>query len=218
MAHNGNWKRLLLLIGVGVDLLLFGYMAYLLWDSGFGVIEAQANPSPTPTRASVDLWDAYGEARAAAQAQAEDATCVSASTQWQSASEDVLLDGASNWAFVFYSPASGRSFDVTVNAGRAHVVNQTQEWVAPGVMAEAAWEKGPKEALLVFLACGGRAFLDAHPQAVVDVHLGRSDDGSAVWTVVALDAENRAVLSLQVDAETRQVLSNQLNQYAGGVK
>lgn len=218
MEHNGNWKRLLLITGVGIDLLLLGYGAYLLWKGGFGVIEAQANPSPAPTRVSIDLWGAYGEARAAARAQAEDAGCVSASTQWQSASEDALLDGASSWSFIFYSPASGHSLDVTVNAGRAQVVNQTRAWTAPGVMAETAWERGPKEALLVFLACGGRAFLDAHPQAVVDLHLGRSEAGRAVWTVVALDAESRAVLSLRVDAETRQVVSTQVNQYTGGVE
>ena len=157
---NGNWKRLLLVAGLGIDLLLLGYMAYLLWDGGFGVLEAQPNPPPAPTQVSIDLWGAYGEARAAAQAQAGDAVCVSASTQWQSASEDALLDGASNWSFVFYSPASDCSLDVIVNAGRAQVVNQTQEWVAPKMMAEAAWEKGPREALLVFLASGGRAFLD----------------------------------------------------------
>jgi hypothetical protein len=154
---------------------------------------------------SIELWDAYGQAQAAAQAQAEDVQLVSASTQWQTASEEAVLDGSTNWSFVFYSPEDGNSIDVTVNVGTAQVVNQTRVWVAPAALAEGAWQAGPREALLVFLAYGGRAFLDEHPQAIVDLHLADGET-ETVWTVVALDPEDRSLFSLLIDAETSQVL------------
>jgi hypothetical protein len=160
----------------------------------------------------IDLWDAYGEARAAVQAQAEDAQLVSASTQWQAVSEESLLNGTSSWSFVFYSPTGSHALDVVANADRAQVANQTQVGVASSPLAEGAWQAGPREALLVFLAYGGRAFLDEHPQAAVDLHLAENEDGKAVWTIVALDigdigGEDRTPLSVLIDADTMQVLS-----------
>jgi len=207
MADNGKCKWLLVLpvAGLGIGYLLL--LGYLVWGNAFSPIAAATIASPTPTRMLVDLWDAYRQARAAAQAQAEDAQLVSASTQWQAVSEETLLDGANNWSFVFYSPANSSSLDAVVNAGTARVVNQTRVWVTPRALAEGGWQSGPQDALLVFLACGGRAFLDEHPQAMVDLHLAEDDEGGVVWTIVALDPKDRSVLSLLVDAESGQVLS-----------
>ena len=64
----------------------------------------------------------------------------------------------------------------------------------------------------MFLAYDGRTFLAEHPQAMVDLHLaGREandDGGGAVWTIVALDPEDRSLSSLLIDAETKQILSD----------
>jgi hypothetical protein len=194
----------LLIVGLGVDVLLIGYVLYLLWNTT-RTPKTVVAPVPTP-RATVELWDAYGQARAAVRAQAEDAQLVSASTQWQTANERTLLGGAHNWTFVFHSPASRSSFDVAADAGTAQVVNETGVEIAPETMDEGAWQAGPQDALLVFLAAGGRAFLAKHPQAMVDLHLGRDDAGRMVWTVVALDPGDRSLLSVLVDAETNEIL------------
>jgi hypothetical protein len=202
-----KWVSALLAVALGIDLLLVGYVLYLLW----GRMSGQTEATTAPTRVPIELWDAYEQARAAARTQAQDAQLVSASTQWQAVSEQTLVGGASNWSFVFYSPTDDNSLDVVVNAGKAQVVNQAQVWVAPKSLAEGAWRAGPREPLLVFLAYGGRTFLAEHPQALVDLHLASSEDdggGGAVWTVVALDPEDRSMSALLIDAETKQVLSN----------
>jgi hypothetical protein len=199
-----NWTLVLPVAGLGIGYLLL--LGYLLWGNVLG-LRAAANVSLTPTPAAVDLWDAYEQACTAARAQASDAQLVSASTQWYAVNENTLQHGPSNWTFAFYSPASKDVLDVIANAGTARVVNQAQVWVTPAAMAEGSWQSGPSGALRAFLACGGRAFLDEHPQAVVDLHLAGNDEGSPVWTIVALDPETRSLLSLLVDVETGQVLS-----------
>ncbi len=207
MADNGkqNWWRVLLIAGLWIGLLWVGYVLYLLRGETPGPVAA-----PTPTPALIDLWDVYGQARAAAQVQEKDAQLVSASTQWQATSAESLSGGSSNWSFVFYSPASSVSLDVVANAGTAQVVNQTQVRVAPETMAGSAGQAVPRDALLVFLAYGGRPFLDEHPRAIVDLHLAAGDEGGVVWTIVALDPkdERRSLLSVRIDAETMQVLSD----------
>ena len=94
-GRKRTWVRALLIVGLAIDVLLIGYVVYLLWDSMRG---PTAGPPAPIARPVVDLWEAYGQALAAVQARAQDARLVSAATQWQAVSEEVLLNGASNWA------------------------------------------------------------------------------------------------------------------------
>jgi hypothetical protein len=201
------------MMGVG-GLLLLGY---ILLNYELGLTSAAATETtpvpPTPTPASIDLWVAHTQAHAVAQAQAADVQLVSASAQWQAASEKDLLAGVGNWAFTFYSPASGNVLDVVVSTEKTWVVNQTRVWVAPEALADGKWLEGPRDALLIFLAHGGRAFLDEHPQAVVDLHLsasnGSANDGaSSVWSILTLDVNDKSRFAVLIDAGTGQVLSS----------
>jgi hypothetical protein len=198
-----KWIVAMVAVGLVLDLALVGYVAYLLWDKGPG----DATVPPTSARELVELWDAYEQARVAAQVQAEDVQLVSAKTQWQAVGEQELLDGTGSWSFVFYSPANNQTLDVVVNVGEAHVVKETRVWAGSSVLSEGAWQVGPRDALLVFLAYDGRAFLEAHSQAMVDLHLADNGEGKVVWTIVALDPEDRSLLSVWIDAETMDVLS-----------
>jgi hypothetical protein len=198
-----KWIVAVAAVGLVLDLALVGYVVYLLWNKGPGV----ATVPSTPARELVELWDAYEQARVAAQAQAEDVQMVSAKTQWQAVGEQELLDGTGSWSFVFYSPANNRTLDVVVNVGEIQVVKETRVWADSSVLPEGAWQVGPRDALLVFLAYDGRAFLEEHSQAMVDLHLADDGEGKAVWTIVALDPEDRSLLSVLIDAETMDVLS-----------
>ena len=204
-----KWVPVLLAVGLVADLLVLGFIVYLLRDRIFGSTETTA-PAPT-AQAQIELWDAYEQAREAVLAQAQDAQLVSASTQWQAVSEQTLVDGAANWSFVFYSPASEHSLDVVVNTEKAQVVKQTRIWVAPQPLAGGAWQAGPREPLLVFLAYGGRTFLNEHPEATVDLHLANNAEHNngdgAVWSVIVIDSQDHSLSSVLIDAETRQVLS-----------
>ena len=92
----------------------------------------------------------------------------------------------------------------------ARVLNRTQAWVVPLALTEDNWRTGPRDALTAFLACDGRAFLDAHPEAAVDLHLMEGSGGGAVWSIVALDLGSHAVLSVVVDAETTAFVCDSL--------
>jgi hypothetical protein len=204
----GKRNRLEMLVGIGLvgvsGLLLLAYFVFVYGPS----LEPRAMIAPpVPAGELVDLRDAYGRANAVAQAEAGDAQLVSASTQWQAASEETLLAGTDAWLFVFHSPGSSHVLDVVVSTDEAWVANQTRVWVAPEALAEGAWQAEPRDALQVFLAYGGREFLGQHPQAVVNLHLAESEEESPVWTIAALDPADRSLLSLAVNAETRQVLS-----------
>ena len=202
-AEGTGRRRLLLLVGLVLGIGYLLVMAYLIWGDLPGVTPRRG----VPERPLIELWDAYQQAQVAAQAEAGDAQVVSAATQWQAADEEALLAGTSGWSFVFFSPASEMSMDVAVNAGAAQVVNRTQTWTDPAVLGEGKWQEGPRDALLVFMAYGGRTFLEGHPQAVIDLHLGRGDSGGPAWSVTALDVRESSLLSLLIDADTMQVLS-----------
>ncbi|MEA3339477.1 MAG: hypothetical protein U9R15_05870 [Chloroflexota bacterium] len=188
-----------IIMGIGGLLLI----AYFIWGLGSPTTDS----APTLAQEPIELWDAYGQAQEAARAEAGDAQLVSASTQWQAANEETLLAGADDWSSTFYSSENCNVLDVVVSGGAARVVNQTRVWVAPQTMAEGKWRAGPKDALLAFLAYGGRAFLEEHPSAIVDLHLARSDGASPAWNIVALDANDQSVFALLIDAETGQVIS-----------
>ena len=199
-----SWLLTLMVAGLCLGYLVL--LGYLLWGDELGLKGATAaslSPAPVP----VDLWDAYEQARSAARAQAPDAQLVSASAQWQAVSEDALLGGAGNWTLVFFSPTGNHFLDVVANGETARVVNQSPVWVAPASIAEGTWRSGPQDAVMAFLACGGRAFLDQHTQAVVDLHLAADEGGRPAWTVVALDPGDHSPVSVLIDAETGQVLS-----------
>jgi len=205
MANKRNLIEGLLGIGMGIGGLLL--IAYFIWGDAPGLGLPMTDSAPTLAQEPIELWDAREQAQEAAWSEAGDAHIVSASTQWQTVNEEILLAGADDWSFVFYSPEKETVLDVVVSNSTARVVNQTRVWVAPQTMIEGNWRAGPKDALLVFLAYGGRTFLEEHPNAIVDLHLARSDGASPVWAIVALDASDQSVFALLIDAETGQVIS-----------
>jgi hypothetical protein len=205
-----DWPLMLAAAILGVALV--AVLAYVVLGQGSSPGATASAPenqttATTPTRSPVELWEAYEQARSAARARLPDAALVSASTQWQQPDEPALLAGAFDWSFVFYSPEKRSTLDVVYSAGAAQVVKETQVWVSPGVLEEGKWRAGPRDALLAFLAYGGRPFLEKHPEAVVDLNLGPGDGEATVWTVVALDVSDRGVLAVSVDAESGAIVT-----------
>lgn len=205
-----GWLAVLLavgLVGVGSYAAFTGRLAWPLASSASGVPRADSRAGAVTPLA---LWEAFQQAQAVARARAADAVLVSASAQWQAPPRSALVTGTADWAFVFYAPGEKAALDVVVDAQGARLVNTAPVWVAPQAVAEGEWlNKGPKDALLVFLAYGGEAFLAASPQAVVEIHLAQGEAGGPVWTVTALDVERRAYLAMTVDALRCTVLRHE---------
>jgi len=195
-----GWLAVLAALGIVVG------GGYLVLAETPGGTRALGLATPAPTRAPIGLWDAFERARYAAQAKALDVQLVSASTQWQAPSQQVLVNGTSDWSFVFYAPSQQSTLDVVADAGSVQVVKLTPAWVAPRTLDDGPWSAGPQDALLVFLAYEGNEFLAQHPAAVVDLNLARSEAGDAVWTITALDAQTREYLALVIDAASDEVL------------
>lgn len=202
--EGGRRNRVEALLGVGLGvggLLLVGALllnARLKASAPRGVLG--------PTEPVLELWAAHQLARA--EVCAEDARLVSASTQWSEASEGRLLAGNGRWMFSFYSPVNRQQSHVLVGADlEARVVNQQGVATEPRALSGSRWQSGPQDALLAFLAYGGREFLEAHEKVTVDLHLGESEGQGPVWTVSALDGNGSGSLAVRVGAETQEILS-----------
>jgi hypothetical protein len=162
---------------------------------------------PTVEPANLGIWDGYGRALGAAQAEASDAQLVSASAQWLAPGEEALLAGSDTWAFTFYSETNGRIIDVVVTTDGAFVVNQADAGVAPALLTYGKWHEGPRDALLIFLAHGARDFLASHPQATVELRLNQHGDGYPLWNAIAVDSESRESFTVTVNAVTMTMIS-----------
>ena len=203
----GRDRGLIILVSIVilVVVLVIGYLvAGVLRSNSLG--DSPSAPAGVPE--SVTIWEGYQLALDAVRAQASDAQLASAATQWRSATEERILSGANTWSFVFYSQSRGSIFDVVVGKGSAQVVSETEIWHRPQTVTEGEWRKGPKDALLVFLACGGREFVDENPDAAVDLHLGMTDDGRSVWMIVGVGDRGSVPKALRIDVETGAVLLN----------
>lgn len=215
---SGRYSVSIMAVWRGRDrgLIILGSIVILILVLGIGYLVAgvlfnnSLGDSPSPPAAvsePVTIWAGYQLALDAVRTQASDAQLVSAATQWRAATEDQLLAGASTWSFLFYSQSRGSTFDVVVSERSARVVNETETWRRSQTMTEGEWRKGPKDALLVFLAFGGREFIGQNPDAAVDLHLGMRDDGHVVWSLVGLGDPGQAPETVQIDAETGEVLA-----------
>jgi hypothetical protein len=189
---------------------MLGWLVYLLLQGrqvDSNAAAAARTRSIAEEEAALDLWGAYAQALVAARAQADDVRLVSASTYWQVTDGRSPAETNNRWSFVFYSPTDSFSLDVVVDVDEAYVVNQTRIWKTPDLLSPGGWQAGPKEALQVFFAYGGRSFVEDYPQATIDLHLAAGAGGKAVWTIVALDPAGGDPLAISIDAETRRVIS-----------
>lgn len=198
-------NRLLKLTVLGLVALCLSLYGYLFWSRRTTGTPGSP-PAPSATRESVPLWDAYERARTAVQDDGA-AHPLSASAQWQAATEEALLGGPAQWSFKFYAPESSRVLDVVVTREAARVAKRTHVSNARATLAEGAWLDGPRDPLLVFLARGGRDFLEQHPQAVVTLHLAAGEGPGPRWDVAAVALGDRSVIALRIDAESLHVLS-----------
>lgn len=194
---------------IGFSLLIVGY---LTWQAG-SKLQKAGDPKKVkitvapPTPSILEMWNAYKRAQEVAWQEAMDAQPVSATAQWQATTEEEALAGADNWVFTFYSPTEGQLIVIHVSADRAQAVHRTKMQAPPAQLAEGRWHEGPRDALLIFLANGGRDFMETHPEAVIDLHLGDYENRGPAWDILASDATSREVNQVVIDTETMRILT-----------
>jgi hypothetical protein len=193
---------------IGLSLLVVGYLVSQWEIPQYGGPKTIRITAAPPTPSTLEMWDAYERAQEAVWQETLDAQPVSATAQWQAATERQVLAGADNWVFTFYSPAEKRLIVVHVNVGRAQAVHSTRLQTAPAQLTEGRWHEGPKDALLIFMAHGGRAFMETHPNAVIDLHLGDYEGRGPAWNILVSDAESLDTVMVTIDAETMRVLTS----------
>ena len=204
-------NRIEAVIGIsllGFSLLLGGYFL-TRWNRSQPVSQhviSKITVEP-PTPLTLELWNAYERARIAVLQQTPDAQLISATTQWQAAIEREMLIGADDWVFTFYTPAEKQIVIAQVNEGQAQIVQRMQVQAAPPSLTEGRWHEGPNDALLVFMANGGRTFIEAHPEAAINLRLGDYENRGPAWSIHASDFESQDVILVVIDAETMRVLN-----------
>ena len=204
---EGRRNRLEAVAGIVLGSLGVLLLAVLAWRYVAPPSPEGSSVGPPTAEPGIGLWEAYERAAAAAQSEAEDAQLVSASTQWQGPDEESLVAGGDTWSFVFYAVADSSILDVVVGDEATTVVNRTQVLITPALLPEEVLREGSRDALVIFLAYAGSAFLEEHPSAIVDLHLGAGDGGNAVWSANAVDIEQGSAVSVVIDAATHDVIS-----------
>jgi hypothetical protein len=201
MGRGKNWKRLLFIIVIVVNVGLYGaiYVLSQQWDS------ARDAPRVMAAEQTLTLGAAYRQALALALGWQPDVQLSGATTTWSLANGDRLTLSRSTWSFSFYSPAARQIQVVTVDKAGAQAGRRRSVSAVPQPV-NSDWNLDSDDLLLTFLSYGGQAFLGDHPGANVHVWLEAAEDGRSVWYMTAVDPVSRQSLFIGMDARSRQIV------------
>ena len=204
-SADGRFSRGQVWLLIGVSALIafvYGILAAV-------VLGRRAAPAPgmraEETAESLRLDTARERAIALASGWQPDAQLVGVNTSWQLTAGDELTFGRPTWSFRFYSPAARQIQTMMVDKGGARALRQVPVRVAPPPV-EADWSLGSQDLMLIFMAYGGRDYLDRHSNASVHFYLKREGDGRSTWYLSGLDPVARQSFVVGVDALSREVV------------
>jgi hypothetical protein len=161
----------------------------------------QLPPNAAPTAKAL-----YPQAEELARAWQGDAQLIGVVATWVRPAEPDLLTTQANWAFYFYSPASGEMFLVTADESGMAGAPDTTTGFSPVPIPPSAWPVDSAEALITFLDHGGRQFMNEQFVTTAQLRLSASlKPGKVVWMVAALSSTRRTAMSVVVDASTGMV-------------
>ncbi len=187
--------RGLLMLGLGLILLIV--VGLLLYG------QSARSSAPRPMEGLPGFGDTARQAfvpasELAAQWQA-DAGLTSVSRHWAEAGGQ--RSGEGEWAFQFFSPATGRLALVTVAGETASMTREiTSPYSMPTFSAE-EWQVDSDQALQAWWKRGGSTLLARRPDAdlVMQLRVPEGEGDGPVWSVAGFVAGAEIVISVAVD-------------------
>jgi hypothetical protein len=197
-----------------VLLLIVLGLAIMLWTQPRGgeppaFADRPAAIAPaTPVFVGKTAQTAFAQAEARAQEWQADAMLLRADATWPPGLliGDVL-DGASSWSFVFYSPSQGAIRQVTVIEESVTLLAERNYQPPQPLQATSDWTVDSNTAVQYFMTNGGQEFMRQVGSTVLTMSL-RMDkpDGRIIWSVSSVATDSARGLIIDIDARTGDVL------------
>jgi hypothetical protein len=163
------------------------------------VVNEAGSPASVPTAQT-----AVRLAAPVAQQWAEDAQLYSALATWPDGTTFTPAD--TGWTLLYYSPASGATAQIGVNAGRAVLLTSHTTDAQLQPVALDGWSVDSPQAVDLLLDNGGQTFIDAHGD--VGLTLTLNANGVLRWRARLIDAESGDSLHVEIDPHTEAIVDS----------
>lgn len=164
-----------------------------------------------PTTPGQTAVIAFGTAQRAALAWQPDAQLLRATATWLPVQEPrALRDGAGQWAFTFYSSATGLVGDISVVGGETTAVTERRVDQPLTPLQVGGWRIDSDEAVDLLLANGGADFIRQEGVTTLSMNLMTDTAENRITWLMALFANRtRQSLTLRLDANTGEIFDGQ---------
>lgn len=167
--------------------------------------------APTPAYDGRSAIVAFAAAQNQALAWQPDAQLLNAQATWpQGATADYLRQGAESWGFTFYAPAAGRIALFSVVEDQVSLLSESDHQQTDPLLSVSGWNLDSPDAVRIFLAEGGNAFLAEQGVVTMTMALLASDgeeNGRLEWQVALFSLQTGQAFTMLIDATSGEVLA-----------
>ena len=221
-------NRLEKILGVSLAFVILGALLLGFWfwqqrqlaarleNIGELIVEVEPESSAADSGSTLGLSiRSFGMAHAVASQWQEDALLIMGINSWPQldSPDDLTTTRGDGWFYTFYSPSSGNAASFGVNDTG---VSQGQEYSAREQLnprPPSEWRVGDDAAVEIFLANGGREFMDTETSIYMTMQLSTVEDHSRVqWLIAAVADETGHSLTMWIDAQSGEVMDTLLIQ------
>jgi hypothetical protein len=153
--------------------------------------------------------NAFVVAQKRAQAWQPDAALVSASATWpQGAQPSYIEQGATDWGFMFHSPAAASYAVVTVSNGEALFI-QGESKDPIDLLQSSSWQLDSSDVVSKFLTEGGEAFINTEGITILSMTFATNnpnENGRLEWQISAFATQSGHAYIMRVDAASGEIL------------
>lgn len=173
-----------------------------------------AQPAPTSMFEGNTAKVAYAQAQNQAKAWQPDAQLLNVSATWpHGANEQELREGATTWAFTFYSPTGNQIAVFSVIDEAVNLVSEGEYSQQAPLLDVTGWNIDSHEVVEKILTEGGAQFLNDSGVTSLTMMLNMEDldgNGRIVWEAILLGLQSGQALSVHLDATSGDILETQI--------